>query len=278
MSTLTTALSLENPYLSLDEALRSLQAIEGVLRAEHDRRAVFATAYSVITDAIRERVRAGWFGDNAWAERYAVAFANLYREALAAYEAGATETLPKSWRFSFDTSRSGRGLLIQDLVLGVNAHVNHDLALALQLVGIDPDRQARYADHTLVNAVLAAATDRLQDQVCELYAPILGLLDLAGGRLDETLASFSVTKARESAWRIAVALANARDDGERALLRTGLDDAAAVLARLILSPNAVQPWLIQALLQVERVRPWWERVTLGQLAAEPLVVARPAAI
>lgn len=272
MSSLTAAVSLGTAYTSLDEALASLRVVEAALRERHDRRAIFASAYVVITEAIRQRVQAGWFGDNAWAERYAVAFADLYRQALASYEAGALETIPKSWRFAFDTSSAGRGLLIQDLVLGVNAHVNHDLALALQIVGIDPGRPARYADHTLVNVVLCEATDRLQDQVCDLYAPILRLLDLAGGRLDEALASFSVAKARESAWLTAVALANARDDGERTALRGGLNDRAAVLARLILSPNPAQPWLIEALRQVERIKPWWASLTLAPL--EPVPVPR----
>jgi hypothetical protein len=164
--------------------------------------------------------------------------------------------------------------LIQDLVLGINAHINYDLALALHHVGVDTKRDERYADHTAVNQVLQAAIDQLQDQVCDIYAPILRVLDFAGGRLDETLAHFSVAKARESAWLSAVALANARDDRERDGLRAGLNDGAGVLARLILSPNPLHPWLIEALRHVERLKPWWQCLTLpviplGALPVKP---------
>ena len=257
--------SISNAYSTLDEALIALTAVEQTLRARQDRRAIFTTAYLVITGAIQQRIRAGWFADNRWVDQYAVRFANLYREALLAYETGNLAAVPKAWRLSFDTSAHNQGLLIQDLVLGINAHINHDLALSLVDVGIDPDRAQRYHDHTRVNVILQAATDRLQDQVCELYAPILRLLDLAGGRLDEELASFSVAKARESAWLTAVALVNTTNEIERGALRSALNDRAAVLARLILSPNPLHPWLIEALRRVERINPWTQCLTLTTL-------------
>jgi hypothetical protein len=259
------ALSISSPYGTLEEALAALTAVEQTLRARQDRRAIFTTAYLVITGAIQRQIQAGWFSDNQWVDQYAIRFANLYREALLAYESGNLGAVPKAWRLSFDTSLHNRGLLIQDLVLGINAHINHDLALALVDVGIDPDRGQRYHDHTRVNEILQAATDRLQDQVCDLYAPILRLLDLAGGRLDEELASFSVGKARESAWLTAVALANTANASERDALRSALNDRAAVLARLILSPNPLHPWLIEALRRVERLNPWTQCLTLSTL-------------
>jgi hypothetical protein len=247
-------------YTSLADAVQGLTRLEDALRQRHDRRAIFATAYLVITTELHRKVEAGTFKDSAWAAQYAVIFANLYREALVTFEAGQLAAVPKAWQISFTTSLQNRALLIQDLVLGINAHINYDLALALTAVGIDPQRPARYHDHLAVNQVLHVATDRLQDQVCSIYAPILKVLDAAGGRVDELLANFSVIKARESAWLAAVALVNARDAEEQAALRANLNDRAAVLSRLILSPNPLYPWLIGALRHLERRTPWWECV------------------
>jgi hypothetical protein len=275
MSAADGALPVTAAYTSLGEAFDGLTAVEQALRARHDRRAIFVTAYLVITDAIRRRVATGWFVDNQWVAQYTICFADLYRQALLAYQNGDESALPKAWRLSCDTSAHGRGLLIQDLVLGINAHINYDLALALHKVGIDTKRNERYVDHTAVNQVLQTAIDQLQDQVCDIYAPILRVLDFAGGRLDETLSHFSVAKAREAAWLSAVALANARDDHERQGLRAGLNDRAGVLARLILSPNPLHPWLIEALRHVERFKPWWECltppiITLSEPPARPM--------
>jgi len=256
MTNVTTNLPITCPYTSIDNAITALGSLEQTFRAQHDRRAIFATAYLAITRAIKQSVADGLFHDNAWVTRYALCFANLYRAALLAYERGDTAALPKAWRIAFATSKNHGALAIQDLVLGINAHINHDLALALIEVTIDPQRPTRYADHCTVNDVLRAATDPMQQRIGQLYAPILSLLDQACDHLDEDIACFSVEKAREAAWLAAVALANARDDTERAALRAGLNDRSAVLARLILAPTFAHPWVVGALQHLETITPW----------------------
>jgi hypothetical protein len=256
MTNVAAEFPITHPYASIDDAIQAFAALEQIFRSQHDRRAIFVTAYLNITRALKQSAEAGLFQDNAWATRYGICFANLYRTALLAYQRGDWNALPKAWRISFDTSRSNGALAIQDLVLGINAHINHDLALALAEVTIDPQRPARYADHCKVNQVLRAATDPMQDRLGQLYAPILNLLDRTCDRLDEEIACFSVEKARESAWLAAVALANARDDDERAALRAGLNDRSAVLARLILAPTFAHPWVVGALQHLETITPW----------------------
>ncbi|HEY0733361.1 MAG TPA: DUF5995 family protein [Herpetosiphonaceae bacterium] len=251
-------LPLEVAYTSLDAAFDGLATIERIYRQQRDRRAIFVTAYLVITDAIRRGIAERRFADNEWAARYAISFANLYRQALLDFERQNLAAVPKAWRIAFETASGNHSLALQDLVLGINAHINHDLALALAEVTIDPNRGQRYADHNAVNLVLRAAVDQLQQQICRVYAPILTVLDLAGGNLDEELASFSVAKARESAWIAAVSLANARSDGERAAIRAGLNDRSAVMARLVLSPNPLHPWLVGALRHLENLKPWYD--------------------
>lgn len=251
-------LPLEVAYTSLDEAFDGLATIERTYRQQRDRRAIFVTAYLIITDSIRRSVADQRFADNDWAARYAICFANLYRQALLDFERQNLAAVPKAWRMAFETATGNRSLALQDLVLGINAHINHDLALALAEVTIDPERSQRYSDHNAVNQVLRAAVDQLQDQICRVYAPILTVLDLAGGALDEELACFSVAKARESAWLAAVSLANARSDGERAAIRASLNDRSAVMARLILSPNPFYPWVFGALRHLENIKPWYD--------------------
>lgn len=249
-------LALETGYDLFDAAAEAFTTLEQTFRSEHDRRAIFVTAYVQITRAIQQNIVAGAFLDNAWVTHYALCFANLYRKALLAYERGDTAATPKAWQIAFDTAKRGDALAIQDLVLGINAHINHDLALALNEVSIDPDRATRYADHTKVNDVLKAATDPMQDQIGRLYAPILNLLDQACDRLDEDIACFSVAKAREEAWGAALALANARGDLEQATVRASLNTRSAVLARLILAPTFEQPWVVGALHHLETITPW----------------------
>jgi hypothetical protein len=130
-------------YRTLDDVVEGLGAWERRFRGSGDRRAVFLTLYGIVSAEMRQRVAAGAFADPEWVHRYAVAFANLYREALGNYEAGRTTLVPKAWRLCFDAAGRGTGLVLQDMLLGVNAHVNNDLPLALSHVSIDPDRTAR---------------------------------------------------------------------------------------------------------------------------------------
>jgi hypothetical protein len=128
--------------------------------------------------------------------------------------------------------------VLQDMLLGVNAHVNHDLPLALDRVSIDPDRSGRRQDHDAVNAVLGEVTDRATQRLAGLYAPGLMTLDECAGQLDELLSQFSLQTARDSAWESALALANARAPIERDLTARLVATRAAVLARLLLAPSS----------------------------------------
>lgn len=133
------------PYHTLDDVVSGFAALETRFRQQRDRRAIFLTLYGVVSAEMRTRVEAGAFADPPWVHRYAVAFANLYRGALEAYEDGRAADVPKPWRLCFDAAKAGSGLVLQDMLLGVNAHVNNDLPRALVSVSIDPDRALRYA-------------------------------------------------------------------------------------------------------------------------------------
>ncbi len=240
-------------YRTLEDVIASLTAVEQYFLLRRDRRGIFVTAYLHISREIRRRLTTSRFLDADWVARYLICFGNLYRRALLAYEEGNLTAVPKAWRLSFDAARAGTGLVTQHLILGINAHINHDLALALAEVGIDPDRPQKYRDHTAVNLVLEEATAGLQDQVAAMYAPVLHRLDRIFGGLDERATNFSIPKAREHAWTFAVALTSARGEQERRLLRQALDEQAAVLARLALSSPTRHRVVLATVRFVERL-------------------------
>jgi hypothetical protein len=254
------------PFRTLDDVVDGLADLETRFRQVNDRRAVFLTLYGVVSAEIRARVARGEFADNEWVRRYAVSFADLYRVALERYDAGDLAAVPKAWRLTFDAARGGRGLVVQDMLLGVNAHVNADLPHALTTVSIGPDRAARYRDHSAVNAVLGAVTERATERLAALYAPGLPGLDEFGGPVDEVISAFSLEVARESAWESAVALANASSPFEVGLVTRLISTRSAAVARLLLSPSR-NPALIEACRRLEQGSAW---VTLvGDAARTP---------
>lgn len=247
---------MREPYRTTDEALEGLASLEREFLNRRDRRAIFLTVYSMMTRETKRRIEAGQWADSDWVARYLVAFADLYRRALVAFEDGNTGGVPKSWRLAFENAVAGRLLVTQDLLLGINAHVNHDLALALDEVSIEPDRALRKRDHDAINAVLRDIADVVQQRISDMYAPGLAAVDAALGRLDEITALFSIEVARENAWEAAVALANARNSVEREGAQRLLGLRSALMARILLAP-ALSPALIAALRKVEEGS-WWK--------------------
>lgn len=117
----------------------------------------------------------------------------------------------------------GRGSdALQQVLLGINAHINHDLPLALADVLDDWEglaeeiRTNRHEDHEAVNDVIIASIDLVQGSVVNEVMPILGVLDTLLGRLDEAVFTATVRSWREHAWDEAQQLLRCSTDDERA--------------------------------------------------------------
>jgi hypothetical protein len=191
-------------FESVADAADRLRELEGLLRERGDRRAVFLTIYTRMTGRIRARIEAGGFADPDWMRAYTVTFANYYRRAFLAFERGDLGAVPDPWRIAFGTAIRGEALVMQDAFLGINAHINYDLALTLRDVGIDPERERKLDDHRAVNEVLARLVDAQQRALAEIYAAGVADVDAALGRLDEELSLLGLREGREQAWRVAV--------------------------------------------------------------------------
>jgi hypothetical protein len=241
----------ESPFESVEGVLERLEALESALRDRVDRRAVFLTIYSRMTRAIAARIERGRFGDPEWMRRYTVAFADYYRRAFLAFERGRLGGVPAPWRVAFDTAVRGEGLVVQDAFLGINAHINYDLALTLADVGIDPNRPAKRADHRAVNGVLQRLVDAQQEALAALYAAGVEDIDETLGRFDESFALLGMTEGREHAWRVALVTTDVGLPPVRSYARWVLRTTATGGAAFVLSP-AVAPGLVRKLRWVER--------------------------
>lgn len=233
--------NLTDEFNSIEDVINGLEWLEKYCLENDDLRGVFATAYLHITRSIHHQLLQKMFIDNPWTEKYLVRFGELYRVAVVNFDRPNPSRIPKSWKISFQTAEQKEGYVIQHLLLGINAHINHDLAIALYDVGIRTNQLDKYSDHNLVNRILEDATDGLKSEVSAKYAPILRNLDRAAGTLDDELINFSIPKAREHAWTFAVALTSAPDNQTRNLIKRSLDEQAAVLARLIIASPINHP-------------------------------------
>jgi len=248
----------EEPYGSIAGARDRLERLEGRLRGQEDRRAVFLTIYTNMTRAVQQSIERGAFADPEWMREYTRTFANYYREAFLAFERGQDRVVPEPWRIAFGTAVAGNALVAQDAFLGINAHINYDLALTIRDVGVDPDRALKRADHRVIDDILGRLLDAQQEVLSELYAPGIDDVDAALGRFDESLSLFALTEGRAQAWRVGVVLAESDWQPVEAYARWVLRTTAVGAAAFVLSP-ALTPDLLRALERVER-----EEFVLGE--------------
>jgi hypothetical protein len=205
-----------------------------------DRRAIFLNCYSLMTANMLAAIDSGEFNDPEWVYSLLEHFAEYYFNALDAYQQ-TTPFAPPIWRLTFDADNQPDTLVAQNLMLGINAHINYDLTLALvdmlspDWAQLSPDeRQGRYDDHTHVNQVIARTIDAVQETVVEPASPVMNVVDVLMGPVDEWATSRVISEWRDVVWQQAMRLIEAADETEARQLRRQQEDEALQRARLIL--------------------------------------------
>jgi len=240
---------------SIDEVIGQLDGIIERAMAERDRLGFFAVLYRTVTAAVKAGIAQNRFEDGPRMGRLDVVFANRYLDAFHAYRNGGTPT--ESWRVAFGAGKSRRAVIMQHLLLGMNAHINLDLAIAASEVCPGAAIAGLERDFNEINTVLATLETGVEGEVCAL-SPWIDKLDHIDPRVGRTVANFSIDKARAHSWKVAQRLAHLSGD-ERARAIASIDHDIAVLARLIERPIGLG---INMNLLLVRLRETWDARTV----------------
>jgi hypothetical protein len=213
----------------IDAVIRRLTATRDRLGCDH--RAVFADTYLLLTRQVRATLRRDprYFEDLRWLIYEDVTFANFY---FGLFRTGAQ--LPEAWQIAFDTAASGDHNAAQDMLLGINAHVQRDMPYVVASVGIrTPDGRSRKRDHDVMNQILAAAYEPIVRDIERRYDPFLATSNSSVTPLDDMGGLEMVKGWREGVWRHAERLLNARNGAERRIVVQSIETNAANWARMI---------------------------------------------
>jgi hypothetical protein len=160
----------------------------------------FALLYLRTTEGMRDANNAGEFSDpEFWDAEVIPTFAEYYLDAYAAWKRGDHRDVDPAWRIAFE-ARPEKLTCTQLLYLGINAHVNNDLAFMIEEMG----PRYTYQDHKHVDDVLAFRTRPV------VYPEIQR--DLCPGLFSETIpatADADIFAWRELAWQNAQRLRDA---------------------------------------------------------------------
>jgi hypothetical protein len=223
------------PTPEIDAVVARLDEVVGAARDRRERLGFFAAMYRQVTIAVRQEVEAGGFDDDRRMERFVAMFAGRYLTALRLWQAG--EEPGRSWRNAFRTAERTDRLILQHVLLGMNAHINLDLAVVAAAISPGPSIVELRDDFGRINDVLHRMMVPVQDCIGR-FSPLLHVLGTIGGEADDEVLNFSIRVARADAWQQAVTLAQL--DAERlAMAVDSLDRKVAVLARLVGQPGGI---------------------------------------
>jgi hypothetical protein len=195
----------------------------------------FNRLYLMVTQAVDGSPPTNGWQDAAWLTKLDVVFAQYYFDAVANYAADPS-SVPASWCVLFQSAANLAIEPIQFALAGMNAHINHDLALALldtnKQLNLTPDLQSpEHGDFEYVNQLLKQV---LPTAVCCLQSGILGQAAVASGKAGALFALWDVKEARDFAWDFSSHLATLNPVQQQVAL-TLQDKLTGALGRALLA-------------------------------------------
>lgn len=228
---------------TIDEVIIELEAILDDCSRTGSRAGYFAALYHKVTCEVKEGILHNRFENGARMERLDVLFANRYITAYRQWRNG--EPTTGSWRAAFEATERRGALLLQHLLLGINAHINLDLGIATVETMEGQELSGMLGDFNSINVILSAMSYGVMNDISRM-SPLMSILGFHASRGNSILVQFTINNARDGAWMFANELAAKKGDAYTACI-TQRDNTIAELANGLARPGGVlrfTTWLI----------------------------------
>lgn len=188
---------------TIDEVIEMLGDIINTTESQETPIGYFAALYRKVTIRVKEGIANGDFLDGERMEKLDICFANRYLEAYQLYSSGKPSSL--CWMRAFEQGKNKKLIVLQHLLLGMNAHINLDLGIATAEVGEQTNWDDLHQDFNKINKILASLVFRVEYDLSKMWPGLKKLLKWSGV-MDNFLIGFSMRLARDGAWKFAINL------------------------------------------------------------------------
>lgn len=185
---------------TIDDVLKSLDKIIFRSVAQNDTTGYFAALYRQVTFEVKQGILDNYFDDGARMEKLDVVFAKRYIDAWHAWQNG--EIVTQSWEAAFRFSEKQSPVVLQHLLMGMNAHINFDLGITAAEISRGSDISLLQNDFFRINHILSSQVNHVQNNLSAIW-PLLKKILAKTGKLDNLLIDFSMELARDGAWEFA---------------------------------------------------------------------------
>jgi hypothetical protein len=222
-----------NEIKTIADVITALDTMVQESMLAQSRAGYFAALYKRMTMAVGEGISNGQFEDGPRMERLDVIFAQRYLAAFQAFKKG--EECSASWQYALTGCDDRKLIVLQQLLLGINTHINLDLAIAAATVAPGERIHALEADFNRINLLIASLVDDVQKCLEEVWFPMRFLKNIIN-KHGEAVLNFSIEIARQAAWNNAKMLAN-MNEAEQAAHIKRMDGQVRKIGERIMAPG-----------------------------------------
>lgn len=185
---------------TIDEVISILDNIITTNKEKNDPLGYFAALYRKVTLKVKEGVENSFFENNERMEKLDVIFANRYIHAYYNYQENKPVTA--SWNIAFKLSKDYWPIVLQHLLIGMNAHINLDLGIAAAEVMKGHDINNLEGDFNKINEILSSLVNEVENELASIWPTLKKILHYTR-KVDNFLVDFSMELARNGAWDFA---------------------------------------------------------------------------
>ncbi|EAY25569.1 DUF5995 family protein [Microscilla marina] len=242
---------------TIDEVITQLDDIINVSKQTKSPLGYFAALYQKVTIKVKEGIAQNFFEDGTRMEKLDVIFANRYLTAYYDYQQGKAVT--QSWQKAFALASRYWPIVLQHLLMGMNAHINLDLGIAAAEVSKGHHISDLKDDFSKINQVLSSLVHEVQNDLATIWPTFRWLLKITG-KTDQLVTDFSMQLARDGAWKFAQSLVLLPDSEWRDAIKVR-DKNIAAKAHLVSNPGLL-PNIFLGMVRLS------ERGSVGQKIAQ----------
>lgn len=188
---------------SINDVLKTLDAIIFRSVAENDTAGYFAALYRQVTFEVKKGIENNYFDNGPRMEKLDVVFAKRYIDAYYSWQENRPVT--QSWKAAFSYCQRNEPIVLQHLLMGMNAHINFDLGIAAAEISRKTNIDLLKNDFNKINEILSEQVNSVQKNLSFIW-PLLKKILSKTGKFDNLVVDFSMKIARDGAWNFGTQL------------------------------------------------------------------------
>ena len=220
---------------SIDGVISALENIILDSEKNNDTSGYFAALYLKVTKQVKKGIENNEFEDGPRMEKLDVIFASRYLDAYRAWKNN--QPVTDSWKKAFSLSTQYWPIVLQHLLMGMNAHINLDLGIAAAEISKNKDINELKNDFDKINEILSSLVNEVQDNLSKIWPTLKWILQKTR-KVDDFLVDYSMQLSRDGAWKFAGSIVN-KPDAELKILIADRDKKVADKSSIVTNTGLI---------------------------------------